>query len=329
MGSEKQLHFVTSGFLPDLLSGLEAEGIGLSDIIPFSFLRNYQFMDPDTLIPSKLFDTILERIQFKTGCESLVGGMPDYFRSTNMGRVSAYVFNQPTFLGLLNSTIAYQKTLRSDYCIRLAIQGTKSRFSVRVDQAPSPARRIIEEIDIARILDGFRTVLGQDFTPLEIGITSPTLKLLEGILPTGNYPIRTGTSESYIVFDTAHLAVKIPQVIPFDSALHKDNTATNISGQIQFILDSFNAGFIPKLEEVALMIGVSRRTVERKLRSECTSFRRLKAEYLQRKSCELLADESLNIRMISELLDFSNPQNYIRSFRSWNGLSPMEYRASL
>lgn len=329
MGSEKQLHFVTSGFLPDLLTGLKSEGFDLSNFIPYPFLRNYGFMDPDTLIPSGLYSEVLGRIQRKTGCHSLVGEMPDFFRSTNMGKVSAYVFSQPSFLGLLNSTIAHQKILRSDYCIRLKVQGTQSRFSVRVNQTPSKEKRIIEEIDIARILDGFHNVLGPDFKPLELGITSSDPKLLEDILPLGQYRLVTGTSESYIIFDTACLAKRLPEVVCEGAYVGYPPPPVSISGQIQLILDSFQSGFVPKLEEVVQMLGLSRRTVERRLIKERTSFGRLKKEYLQRKSCELLANETYNIRMISELLDYSNPQNYIRSFRSWNGLTPMEYRAKL
>ncbi len=301
----------------------------MAKIIPHTFLKHFDFYNPDAQIPIALLNEMLVRIQKKTGSESLVGEMPEFFRSTNMGHVSSHIFQEPNLLGLLTATASNQAILRSDFNIKLFTHGTRTRFSVKINQRKSKAVQILEDIDIARILDGFRLAIGADFTPIEVGITSDSAKPLERILPTGDYTLRTGQIESYIVFPTVHLSRKMPVSNFADSNPKDPSMPDSVSRQIQQLMDEFHPGFIPRLEEIALLAGISRRTIERRLQDEFTSFRQLRSDYLKRKSLTYLMDPSLNVLMVSQLLDFANPQNFIRSFRSWNGMTPMEYRNNL
>ena len=80
--------------------------------------------------------------------------------------------------------------------------------------------------------------------------------------------------------------------------------------------------------EVAEMFDISKRTLERNLHDEASSFSSIKEKYLQRKSYELLKESNLSIKEIAEQLAYSNSQNYIRSFKRWTGSTPSVYRAS-
>jgi AraC-like DNA-binding protein len=87
-------------------------------------------------------------------------------------------------------------------------------------------------------------------------------------------------------------------------------------------------GTIPNMAEIADMFNVSRRTLERNLLKEGSSFSIIKDKYLQRKSIELLRDPNISVKEIAERLNFSNSQNYIRSFKRWTAVTPETFRTT-
>lgn len=323
------IEIVQNAFLPDLLESLKAEGIHLNSILSDYLIRKFELFKADNYIPSYIQNQILVTIERKVGANCLAAEMNQVFGVKNIGRFSNYMFNTPTLLKLLQLVIRYQKLMRTDYDMRLDISGPVTKYSAKINSAPSNSTQILEEIDISRIIDGMLTVAGDDFVPLEIGITSATSKYLEPIFPKGNYTVKTCQDRTWISFDTNYLFRKPPDIFEKKLTPNEPLLEGNISVMIELLLDSFRPGFVPKLGEVSSMIGISRRTIERGLEKEGTTYFTVKQKYQQRKSCELISNPDLSIREIAENLDFSNSQNFIRSFRSWYGMTPMQYRDRL
>ncbi len=82
-------------------------------------------------------------------------------------------------------------------------------------------------------------------------------------------------------------------------------------------------------ERMASLLNVSLRSLQRKLKEEETSFKVL----LEDTRCELaknyINDSSLSISEITYLLGFSEPSNFTRAFKRWQGMSPSAYREGL
>ena len=263
------------------------------------------------------------------GVESFAVEFSNIFRATEMGRVSNYIFQSPNFQSFLENVIRYQKVIRSNYCVNLNINGPISRFSVKINEAKSKAKLILEEIDIIRILDAFTLVGGEGFIPIELGVTSKSLHKLELLLPKGDYSIQLNQEESWILFETAMLSKEIPNMLGESDTVDSNYETQIMTFKIERLLESFKPGAIPTLDELALIFNTSRRTLERNLHKEGTNFLHIKQNYLQRRSYELLTKPKLSVKEISEQLDYLHPQNFIRSFKKWTGTTPHEYRASL
>jgi AraC-like DNA-binding protein len=197
---------------------------------------------------------------------------------------------------------------------------------VRIIEAPGLGKILCEEIDIMRLLDAFKLIDGPTFVPVEIGITGKSIIDLESVLPKGDYRIRLNQEESWVLFNSSLLSKKIPNILPNASIDDIVQTKRPISFKIEMMLDSFQAGHILTMEELAIMFGVSKRTLERKLLSEGTNFSHIKEKYLLRKSFELLQDSKLSVKEIAEQLNYANSQNYIRRFKAQTGTTPMVYR---
>lgn len=314
--------------MPSLLVGLENDGLNIQKYLGHSYLKKLDLYDPDSHIPVKLLEDILLSIKRDLGISCLSNDLSHHFQSTKMGRVSTHIFQSPNFFTFLKEVIKYQNYIRSNYIAKLIVSGPVAKFSVKIAEAPSDGKLLCEEIDIIRILDAFQLVGGPDFVPIEVGITGNSAYDVEAILPRGNYKLKLNQDESWVLFDTQLLSKKVPNTLTDSSIQNIAKSDNLVSFKIDMMLDSFKAGGIPNMDELTEIFEVSRRTLERKLANEGTSFTAIKDDYLQRKSFELLSDSKLSVKDISEQLNFSNSQNFIRSFKRWTTVTPEAYRST-
>lgn len=81
-----------------------------------------------------------------------------------------------------------------------------------------------------------------------------------------------------------------------------------------------------KAERVARLRLVDRRTLSRRLRAEGTTFRQLANEAKFRVAKQLLADTTMSVTQISEVLGFSELAAFTHAFRRWSNTTPSGWR---
>ncbi|MGH8518735.1 MAG: AraC family transcriptional regulator ligand-binding domain-containing protein [Panacagrimonas sp.] len=84
---------------------------------------------------------------------------------------------------------------------------------------------------------------------------------------------------------------------------------------------------LPTLAELATMLNISPRTLNRYLEREGTTFRDLSGRIQHELARERLATGSMSITEVAYSLGFNDPANFTRSFRDREGISPREYCA--
>ena len=82
-----------------------------------------------------------------------------------------------------------------------------------------------------------------------------------------------------------------------------------------------------QLESIARRLGVTSRSLQRRLRDEGSSFHTLRDE-TRRSLADRYLGEGLSLSEISFLLGFSEPSAFFRAFKRWTGLTPIEHRAA-
>ena len=71
---------------------------------------------------------------------------------------------------------------------------------------------------------------------------------------------------------------------------------------------------------------LSRRTLQRRLHAEKTSFQRILREVRAELAVNYLSDARLRVLEIAMLLGYSNLSSFTTAFKSWYDLPPAEYR---
>lgn len=86
---------------------------------------------------------------------------------------------------------------------------------------------------------------------------------------------------------------------------------------------------LPTMSSIARVIGLSERTLQRRLGERGTSFERLFQDVRRQRTLELLARPSLSIQAVALEMGYHDASSFHRAFRAWTGLTPAVYRARL
>lgn len=84
----------------------------------------------------------------------------------------------------------------------------------------------------------------------------------------------------------------------------------------------------PQLEQVASLLHITPRTLQRKLQEENTSFRMIADSIRQEIACNLLRNHSFSISDIAYKLGYTELSAFQRAFRQWTGKTPGTFRAA-
>lgn len=150
-------------------------------------------------------------------------------------------------------------------------------------------------------------------------------------------PVRFGAERNALVFDVADLNRPFPGHNPelleilnpvLIAALAEATAPPTISHQVKGALKRILASGRPEMVEVAREIGMSERTLQRRITEEGTSFRQLMLETRQEVVRHLLTEPSIEIEEIAGLLGYEDTNSFYRAFRSWEGTTPARWRAS-
>lgn len=148
-------------------------------------------------------------------------------------------------------------------------------------------------------------------------------------------PLQFGADEDALHFDRETLLVRFP-----DSSMQLsedfENYAAAMIRQIttgdEFlprvcaaIEDGLANGFGSEAD-VAARLAMTTRTLHRKLKSQNTSFRKLRDDVLVKKAKCLLGQHSIPIAEVSFLLGYSEVSTFYRAFKRWTGTVPRQWR---
>jgi AraC-like DNA-binding protein len=95
---------------------------------------------------------------------------------------------------------------------------------------------------------------------------------------------------------------------------------------LQALLQAKALTHAPEMTLVARELGVSVRSLRRRLAEEGSSFRAVLQSARHEAACSMLRDRAQTLKATSHALGFTDPCAFHRAFKRWTGLTPAEYR---
>ncbi|MEK7780746.1 MAG: AraC family transcriptional regulator ligand-binding domain-containing protein [Verrucomicrobiota bacterium] len=111
-----------------------------------------------------------------------------------------------------------------------------------------------------------------------------------------------------------------------DSELKAGNATVNVGQQVKDTLKRSLAGRRPTLQDVAQELGLSARTLQRRLTDAGFTFQQLVGETRRELAHHYLKQPTVELNEAAFLLGFEDANSFFRDFQVWEGTSPAEWR---
>jgi len=111
-----------------------------------------------------------------------------------------------------------------------------------------------------------------------------------------------------------------------ESELKARNASVTVGEQVKQILRRLLAGKRPTLQDVAQELGLSARTLQRRLTDAGITFQHLVEETRRELARHYLKQHAVELNEAAFLLGFEDANSFFRAFHEWEGTSPSEWR---
>ncbi|WP_184397098.1 AraC family transcriptional regulator [Rhizobium sp. BK650] len=212
--------------------------------------------------------------------------------------------------------------------------GGECRVSVRWLHAGEAEPNAAADVTFAAILELGRRGTGRHIRPLraEMVRQGPVSEAHRSYF---DAPMRTGCPENALVLDRDDLDLPFaghnPELLAIlepalAASLGEIEAQSSLSQQVKILIKRRLASGRPDVADVARELGMSERTLQRRITAQGSSYRGLLDEARQELGRRLLSDEQNGIEEIAFLLGFQDTGSFYRAFRSWEGVTPAQWR---
>lgn len=129
----------------------------------------------------------------------------------------------------------------------------------------------------------------------------------------------------FVTHNAEMLAVLGPQL---DEELRTHQSRQSVHEQVKLSLKRLLAGQRPSIQEVARALGLSSRTLQRRLTESGFTFQRVLEEARRELAAHYLRHSGLELNEIAYLLGYDDPNSFFRAFHDWEGTTPGQWRSS-
>jgi AraC-like DNA-binding protein len=311
-------------------------GLDPSELLRRSGLREEDLRDPDARVPLgrivDLWRAVIERV-------------PDPVLGISLGRdvevrhyglVGYAMYYSPKLGEALLRLARYCRVINE--AVQCELKQRKEATQVVIDGHPLlDALRHPIDGRLAAVLATSRKITGQPIVPLEVRFPYPQPADVAAYESFFECRLRFGQPDAALVLDPAALELPVEAGDPAlsgyldrlaDQALDSLSADATFTDRVRRAIWTHLSSGAPTLQQTAGRLGVSSRTLQRRLRQDGTTFAGV-LEVLRRDlAMKLLRNRSLAVYEIAFLLGYSEPSTFYRAFRRWTGRSPQAFRRS-
>ncbi|RDI69144.1 AraC family transcriptional regulator [Nocardia pseudobrasiliensis] len=308
-------------------------GLAMSEVLRGTGIREPQLQDPGAEV------TLDQEMRLTHNVVTAVGDEP------GLGLMAGLLCHPPS-LGVLGFAVMSSATLR--HALEISVRHADLLFTcahyilhdhgdeiwlTRDDHTvPAELRRFVLERDIAAI-----TTIQQDLIQMKV----PTVRVEVALDPHPVYEMFAAlfgaenvvfsARDTILGWPSAALENPLPLANPATVRFYEQQCADliqsrrdrrGVSGRVRELL--IRCGRITDQTRIAAELGVSIRTLRRRLAEEGTTFRELNLETVGLLAEELLM-AGLTVEQVADRLGYSSISAFTSAFRSWKGQSPGQF----
>ena len=291
--------------------------------------------DPDARIPFAQIVALYEQAATLTGDDAFGLHVGEHADPTAFDVLGYSVINSPTFGDALDRVVRYNSIWTNGSCFSLETVNGQTRIVYLYLDESIRERRQDAEMTFAALAVLGRRVTSVDWSPSEIRFQHERPKDTAEHERIFQCPILFGATTNEFLFNSIYLELAIVKADPSLCALldrhagellarypREDSLVERIRALMK---DELNGGDA-SLEVVAERLGMSARTLQRKLQASGTSHQELLDEMRHALALRYLREPEMAVCEVAYLLGFSESSAFHRAFKRWTGTTPSEFR---
>lgn len=289
------------------------------------------------------------RVSFRQGREAILRAL-QMSKGLALG-LETGIREKITSVGLVGYTMLTAPTVGEAVKLGLQFQkdtGSMLEFDTRITGegiALTAASRFLDpDIYIFLVEEAFASFLGiavglvgDGFRPLRVDLAYPAPPHAADYHRVFGCEVHFGCMENVFLYDPAWYKQPLVTADPFTHRQLLEFMAYNRtrSREAAEITESVERVLRQKLQEriniakVARALGLSERTLRRRLAESDVSFQGLLDGLRKNRALELLENPQVSIEQIAFAVGFTDPHNFRRAFRRWTGTTPSAMRADM
>jgi len=318
----------------NVFRALEARGLDAAALFRRAGCDPDMLRVQETRVPNRLVRRLFEVAEEATGDPCIGIEVGAQVRGVALHALGHAWLASSTLSDAIVRIVRYTRVLTEFWRADLREEPRGVRFSVipRDRDAFRPLSR--HDAVLAGIVKLARITYGEAFAPLEVAVERDLPECASRFEEWFRAPIVWGAAAPSILFRREDLARPLATANPgvavaserlaadYAARLDRDDIGTRVKRELLGVLPSGT----PSQTRIARSLGLSSRTLHRRLAGASTSFADLLDETRRDLAAEYLRRSDYAVGEVAYLLGFAEISSFNRAFRRWTGQSPSEFR---
>jgi len=255
-------------------------------------------------------------------------------RPASFDVVGYAMMSAPDLRGVLERVVRYAGIIGGVATISVADDRDGCRFSLGLsgDGQEVPWQR--SAFGLMTWLSFFRWIMIQTLRPLAVELTIPANDDLLPYQEAFGGALRFGAPANALLFSHADVELPLPTAhaelasvlgrIAGEHLARLDRSA--LSARVRSVMIDGLGDGKPRRATVARTLGMSERTLQRRLEQEGASFRQLLDDTLKELTQQYIERDDLSLSDVAYVLGFNDRSTFFRTVKRWFGTTPQQYR---
>ena len=316
---------------------LEAAGLDIDVLFEEAGLELAALSDADARFPTEGISLLWQFAVARSGNPAIGLVNSGVVKPGSFDVVAYAMMSSSNLLGTLERAIRYVDILSDAATLTLADDREGHRLILELFGGKHAVPRQRFEFDLMTLLTFFRWVTNRDLRPLALELRFPPPADLQPYQDAFKCPMRFNASVNALLFAPTDVTLPLPTAHPELAELHERIASEHLQRldpaqtchRARAVIIRHLPDGEPRRPRIAAILGMSERTLQRRLAAEGTSFQRLLDDTRRELAQHYLGQRNLSLADIAYLLGFSDQSSFFRAARRWFGSSPRHYRVRL
>ena len=313
---------------------LEAQGLDAKDIFHRAELDPAKLYDADARFPIHGMNRLWSIAEQESNSPTIIYDVLPCIELHMLHAMGHAWMASRNLLEGLQRFVRYHRMLSTNMDIKLVQSATTCKL---IGETLDTAGRVANETALAFCLQICCRSYGEDLAPIKVQLVRPKPEITTLINKFYRCPIEYDCKINVIHFSlkdlsrrlmgaNAEIAVAMEEVIAkyltrFD--------ANDVESRVRSCVAKMLVYSEPTKQELADELKMTPRTLQRRLEEQGSSVNEIIDDTRHHLAVDFLAMDHYSVKEVAFNLGFSDPSNFARAFKRWEGVTPKEFRTQM